>query len=401
MMELNQSNTEHCHSVKTIPSKKDLSKKVIIKVKGSIYETFQSTLQRYPLTRLGSQTKRDELAKDSGMVILDCDAQVFDAILFYYQSFGILRCPIDVKMHTFVAECRKLEINERDIKEMQEREGFLYEEPFIENQRQHIPMKLWRLLESPESSLAASIFAIINCLMIAASTCLTCIQTLPYIRNSDSSSFTENPILMTEFSLNLFFAVEYILRVISSPDKIKFVRSLLNIIEFFAVYPYFAILIVDSNNVSSANVLSIIRSARFLRLIRLTKHSKALETAINIMRNCISDVATMISTIFISCLIGGTLEYCAEANVKGTRFTNLPQSLWWAAQTVIPVGYGDIVPQSTMGKIVGGFVVVMSSLTFALPLLFLGGTFLKYYSKSFGMADQDDVRDARKDSKPL
>ena len=376
-----------------------LPRKVVIKVRGSIYETFESTLQRYPLTLLGSQTRNDELMQDRGKIMLDCEASVFDAILFYYQSYGILRCPIDVDMHRFAAECRKLEINEQDIKEMQEREGFLYEKPLTGSSRQHVPMKLWRFLESPESSLAASLFAVFSCLMIAASTCLTCIQTLPSIRDSHESPFVSNPLHLLELSLNLFFAIEYFLRIISSPDKSKFVRSIPNIIDFFAVYPYFAVLIVDSTNVLAAKFLGVIRSVRILRLIRLTKQSKTLEIAIRIMQNCVGDVASMVSTIFISCLVGGTLEYCAEANVKGTRFTSIPQSLWWAVQTVIPVGYGDIVPQSTMGKIVGGIVVVMSSLTFALPLLFLGGTFFKYYSKSFGVTVQNDKKDRSKEDK--
>jgi len=299
-------------------------------------------------------------------------------------------------MQSIVAECRKLEINEQDIKEMQEREGYLYEEQLTDILQPYIPMKLWRFLESPESSLAASMFAIFSCLMIAASTCLTCIQTVPYIRrNSQNSSFDENPLLLIELALNSFFAVEFFLRIISSPDKSKFLRSISNIIDFLAVYPYFAILIMDSKSVSSIKFLGVIRSARILRLIRLTKHSKTLDNAVRIMANCISDVVTMISTIFISCLIGGALEYCAEANVEGTKFTSIPQSLWWAAQTVIPVGYGDIVPQSTMGKVVGGIVVVMSSLTFALPLLFLGGTFLKYYSESVGLTVQGEGKEQK------
>ena len=373
---------------------KNLRQKITIKVNGSIYETFQSTLQRFPQTILGSETKRNELMHNSGMIILNCKAAVFDAILFYYQSNGILRCPTDVDMQSIVAECRKLEINEQDIKEMQEREGYLYDEQFIDIQQPHIPMKLWKFLESPESSMAASMYTIFSCLLIAASTCLTCVQTLPCIRrNSQNSSFDQNPFLLIELALNSFFAVEFFLRIISSPNKSKFIRSIANVIDFFAVYPYFAILIMDFNSVSSIKFLGVIRSARILRLIRLTKHSKTLDNAVRIMANCIGDVVTMISTIFISCLIGGVLEYCAEANVEGTRFTSIPQSLWWAAQTVIPVGYGDIVPHSAMGKVVGGIVVVMSSLTFALPLLFLGGTFLKYYSKSVGLMVQGEGKE--------
>ena len=371
------------------------SRRVVIKVHGGHYETFESTLRRYPLTRLGSQAQHNELqpAGNKSTIILDCDASVFDGILFYYQSFGILRCPVDVKMDDFVAECRNLEIDEHDIKKMQEREGFLYHEPVtLDNSTNTIRKIIWRFLESPESSTPASIYAIFSCLLIAASTCLTCVQTLPSIRNSEVLSLAANPLLALELFLNLFFGTEYLLRIISSPDKGKFIRSVPNVIDFFTVYPYFVVLIIDIKNVSSFKFIRVIRSVRILRLMRLTKHSKSMETAIRIMGNCLSDLVTMVSIIFISCLISATLEYSAESNVKGTKFTSIPMSLWWAAQTVIPVGYGDIVPQSTVGKIVGGVVVVMSSLTFALPLLFLGGRFLKYYSTSFGLTIQCDFK---------
>ena len=373
-----------------------VSQKVVIRVHGTVYETLQSTLQRYPLTLLGSQTRRNELQVTDNTIILDCNASIFDAILFYYQSFGILRCPIDVDVDQFVAECRKMEINEQDIRKMLEKDGVLYTEPVTAVTSRHgCQWSLWRFLESPESSMAASLFAVFSCLMIAASTVLTCIQTMPSVRDAEELSFATNPHLICELALNLFFGTEYFLRAFSSPDRGKFIRSIPNVIDFFSVYPYFVALIINTKSVSSVKFLRVVRSVRILRLIRLTKNSRTLKTAVRIMGNCIGDLMTMISIISISCLICGTIEFSAEAGVEGTKFTSIPQSLWWAVQTVIPVGYGDIVPESTMGKVVGGVVVVMSSLTFALPLLFLGGKFLKYYSKSFGVTLQRDFKPRR------
>ena len=380
-----------------------MSRKVFIKVHGTTYETLNTTLQRYPFTRLGSESKRMDFqeAENTGILTVDCKSSAFDAILFYYQSFGILRRPNDVPMDDFVQECRSLEIEENDIKKMQEQEGFLYEKTNIgfENVRCKLLYDLWRFLEVPESSVLASLFAVFSCAMIAILTCLTCIQTLPSTKETRMLAFYKNPLLLFELGLNLFFGVEFTLRLIASPKKLEFIKSVSNIVDFLAVFPYFIALIIDVENIGSVQFLRVVRTVRILRLIRLTKHSKTLDIAVRIMGNCLGDLLTMVSIIFISCFVCGAFEYNAEMNVPGTKFTSIPASIWWAAQTVIPVGYGDIVPQSMTGKVVGGIVVVLSALTFTLPLLFLGGKFLKFYAKNFGVTIMSDFRPRQKSSK--
>ena len=370
--------------------------KVVFKIRGTLYETTESTLRRYPTTLLGSESKRMEFRgsyNENETITLDCKPITFDAILFYYQSFGILRRPPQQSMDEFVRDCRKFQIDEKDIRKMQEQEGFLYERSVIlDRTRFALQGDLWRFLEMPESSMAASLFAVVSCLLIAASTCLTCVQTLPSVKATENAPFQRNPLLLVELSLNLFFGLEYLLRFLSAPKKWEFLKSFSNSIDFLAVYPYLIALAVDVKSVSTVKFLRVVRTVRIMRLIRLTKHSRTLDIAVRIISNCLGDLITMVLTIFISCLVCGSLEYFAESNIPGTQFTSVPASIWWAAQTVIPLGYGDIIPQSTMGKLIGGVVVTMSALTFTLPLLFLGGKFLKYYSKNFGVTIQTDYK---------
>lgn len=54
-------------------------------------------------------------------------------------------------------------------------------------------------------------------------------------------------------------------------------------------------------------------------------------------------------------LAGGTSAWLLAPN----DFTSLGAALWWAIQTVTTVGYGDVVPSNTEGRLVG--VVVMLS----------------------------------------
>eukprot|EP00794_Sanderia_malayensis_P000500 gene500-1147_t len=384
-----------------------LPKKVILNVHGKLYETLESTLQRYPSTLLAAESRRrvplqrSPVKRDGDVIVISCrTTAAFDAILFYYQSYGILRRPPEVPMDEFVHDCRRFEIQETDIERMQELEGFLYEGKSTAKETGcRAKQELWRFLEYPESSNRASLFAVISCLIIAASTCLACVQTLPAINAINSIEFSSNPFLLAELAFNTFFAMEYLLRFVSSPHKCAFMKSASNTVDLVAVFPYFAALAIDIQSISKWKFLRIVRTVRILRLLRLTRQSKTLDIAVRIISNCASDLLTMALTIFISCLFCGTLEYYAEFDVPGSQFTSLPQAIWWAAQTVIPLGYGDIVPISTRGKVIGGCIVSLSALTFTLPLLFLGGKFLKYYSKNFGITIQTDCKRESTDQK--
>ena len=70
-------------------------------------------------------------------------------------------------------------------------------------------------------------------------------------------------------------------------------------------------------------------------------------------RNAIRVIAY--ATIFTT-LLGGVLVYIVDRD----DFDDLPDALWWALQTVTTVGYGDVTPQNTLGRIVGGVVLVYS-----------------------------------------
>jgi voltage-gated potassium channel len=60
-------------------------------------------------------------------------------------------------------------------------------------------------------------------------------------------------------------------------------------------------------------------------------------------------VATVISVAFVLVMVAGALERIVEPDT----FTSLGLAYWWAVVTVTTVGYGDVVPESTAGRLVG------------------------------------------------
>ena len=68
-------------------------------------------------------------------------------------------------------------------------------------------------------------------------------------------------------------------------------------------------------------------------------------------------------------------------NQPDTQFKSIPHSMWWAVQTIVFLGYGDIVPTSSVGKLAGALCLSMGSIIIIVMVLALGGRFFDLYSK--------------------
>ena len=251
--------------------------------------------------------------------------------------------------------------------------------------------RIWLFFENPETSLSANIYAVISFLFIAISVALTCILTIPSIKNRHKPNLFKDEFFLVELVLNSFFGLEYLCRFFSAPRTMKFLMSPLNLFDFSAVFPYFILLCIDPNKVSTVGFLKMIRTVRVLRLFRLTKQSQTVHTVMVIMSQCINDLVTVFVCLLITSIISASLEYYTECNVPGTKFTSIPQSMWWAIQTLVCLGYGDIVPVSTLGKVVGSAVGIFGAITLTVPLLSIGGRYLIMYSKQFEVPIGEDM----------
>ena len=81
--------------------------RIVINIGGEVYETNSKTLARYPQTLLGNFRKRSPYFRaQTGLHYFDRSRLFFDAILFFYQSKGILQCPPELPLSLFEEECR-------------------------------------------------------------------------------------------------------------------------------------------------------------------------------------------------------------------------------------------------------------------------------------------------------
>jgi voltage-gated potassium channel len=67
-------------------------------------------------------------------------------------------------------------------------------------------------------------------------------------------------------------------------------------------------------------------------------------------------------------LVSGALMYLAEGDVQPDKVGSIPLAMWWAVVTLSTVGYGDVVPVTTVGKMIAGFTMAAGIMFFALPV---------------------------------
>ncbi|CAH8551835.1 unnamed protein product [Heterobilharzia americana] len=159
------------------------NQRVVLNVSGLRFETQFSTLKKFPNTLLGNPTKLDRYYDSlRNEYFFDRNRPSFDAILYYYQSGGRLRRPVNVPIDVFTEEINFYEIDEDAVEKYRDDEGFIREDVKVlpENKFQR---KIWLLFEYPESSLAARCVAICSVFVIILSIIIFCVETLPSFKH--------------------------------------------------------------------------------------------------------------------------------------------------------------------------------------------------------------------------
>jgi len=151
---------------------------------------------------------------------------------------------------------------------------------------------LWLFCEEPDSSLAARIFAVVSVVCILISITNFCTETLPTferplcvnISTDGGRTFRErpnyrDPFFIVETVCVIWFTVEFLLRVVSCPSKLQFIKNVMNVFDLMAIVPYFIILAVQQTegNCESARrsgSFIFVRVLRVFRIFKLSKHSQ-------------------------------------------------------------------------------------------------------------------------------
>ena len=230
--------------------------------------------------------------------------------------------------------------------------------------------KIFDIIEIGASGhLAGRFFDVLMIILIMFNVCAVALETVGPIQQRYAEEF----LIFELFSLTIFL-IEYIFRIWTcveyrpKPDdkgknnfRARFVFSPLMLIDFIAIAPTMIFSLVGFD-------LRFLRVFRFLRLFKLMRYSPALTSLGHVFY---AERRALIATLIIMlglALFASSIMYYLERAAQPDVFGNIPSAMWWSLATLTTIGYGDVVPITTIGKIFGSVVMILGVGVYALPI---------------------------------
>ncbi len=170
-------------------------------------------------------------------------------------------------------------------------------------------------------------------------------------------------LIVAEWVFTVLFTVEYAVRLYCSPKPATYAKSFYGVVDLMSILPSYISLLMPG-----ANYLLVVRLLRVLRVFRVLKLSRYLTEANTLVRSLLHSrrkifvffmVVLVISTVF------GSIMFVVEGPQNG--FTSIPMSIYWTVVTITTVGYGDIIPQTVIGKMVAAMAMLTGYSIIAVP----------------------------------
>lgn len=170
---------------------------------------------------------------------------------------------------------------------------------------------------------------------------------------------------IAEWVFTGLFTIEYVLRLMTVRHPIKYARSFFGVVDLLSILPTFISLLLPGSQ-----ALIVIRGLRLLRVFRVLKMARYVgesHVLFDAMRQARPKITVFLVGVLAIVVIVGTLMYLLEGDVDNTPFTSIPISVYWAIVTLTTVGYGDVVPQTVVGKLLASGVMVLGYAIIAVP----------------------------------
>ncbi|XP_077615427.1 potassium voltage-gated channel subfamily V member 2 [Crocuta crocuta] len=267
--------------------------------------------------------------------------------------------------------------------------------------------RLWNLLEKPFSSVAAKAIGVASSLFVlvsVAALALNTVEEMQHRAEQGAGGGDPRPILEhVELLCIAFFTLEFLLRLASTPDLRRFARSALNLVDLVAILPLYLQLLLEcvtgedqARSKGSpreheletvgrvgkvGQVLRIMRLLRVLRILKLARHSTGLRAFGFTLRQCYQQVGCLMLFIAMGIFTFSAAVYSVEHDVPNTNFTSIPHAWWWAAVSISTVGYGDMYPETILGRFFAFLCIAFGIILNGMPISILYNKFSDYYSK--------------------
>lgn len=184
----------------------------------------------------------------------------------------------------------------------------------------------------------------------------------------------------------IFFAIDFFLRLITVkcmfPERRwwsaarGYIFSFTGIIDILSFVPYFLPIFFPGGAVA----FRMVRIVRVFRLFRINAYYDSLSIIIQVIVGKSQQLLSSVFIILVLMMASSLCMYSIEHEAQPDVFTNAFSGMWWAASTLLTVGYGDIYPVTVTGKIFGIFITFLGVGMVAIPTGIISAGFVDQYS---------------------
>ncbi len=197
----------------------------------------------------------------------------------------------------------------------------------------------------------------------------------------------EIPLLIIQEVTLVFFLIDYILRLWTArflyPDMDsewkavkKYMTSFMGIIDLLSFLPDYLPFFFPAGTVA----FRMIRIVRIFRLFRVNAHHDSLSVITAVIVGKGQQLISSVFIILVLMLASSLCMYSVEHEAQPDVFQNAFSGIWWSASTLLTVGYGDIYPITTLGKLFGIFITFLGVGMVAIPTGIISAGFVDQYA---------------------
>lgn len=185
----------------------------------------------------------------------------------------------------------------------------------------------------------------------------------------------------------LFFIQDYLFRLWTAKFQyeafpewkaiLKYMTSLNGLVDLFSFLPEFLPIFFPGGTVA----FRMIRIVRIFRLFRINYYFDSLSVITAVLKNRKQQLMSSVFIISILILASSLCMYSIEHEAQPEVFKNAFSGIWWAVSSLLTVGYGDIYPITTLGKVFGICITFLGVGVVAIPTGIISAGFVEQYAE--------------------
>ena len=179
--------------------------------------------------------------------------------------------------------------------------------------------------------------------------------------------------VISEAVVVVIFTFEYILRLRESKPMWRYPLTPMAIIDLLAILPFYLQHLL-ATALPSLTVLRMLRLFRIFRLLKLARYSRSLQMLGEAVRRSGPELMVFMFIAAIIVVISAMGLYYAEHEKQPDVYSSIPDSIWWAIVTLTTVGYGDVYPTTTVGRVIASVVMLTGIGFIAVPTSLISST---------------------------